>query len=332
MAATSSALFSTTRDQVISLCAVSMDDTTRLRRFVETATQQLSIACPCYEILLIDNAASQAVEETLTELQQELPGIRVLRLSRRCHPEIAYTAALDHCIGDFVVLLNMETDPPELALRLVQRLQESGRDLVMAQPRGGAVRKLSWRLRVVYGLAKRLLHHEFEQGFGHCCGLSRRLVNSMTKVRHRSRHFTYLGRLVGYRHDTIAYQPLEAPVRAISVWREFFDVVDLVIAHSAAPLRLASLLGLLASLLNLAYLGYILAVVVIKRNLAEGWLTTSLTSTGMFFLLFLIMTVLTEYIARILEESKQQPLYFVEYEASSSASTLDRQRLNVVGS
>jgi len=46
--------------------------------------------------------------------------------------------------------------------------------------------------------------------------------------------------------------------------------------------------------------------------------------------LFLIMTILSEYVSRILDETKEQPLYFVECEQNSTVSGLNRDRLNVV--
>jgi dolichol-phosphate mannosyltransferase len=104
----------------------------------------------------------------------------------------------------------------------------------------------------------------------------------------------------------------------------------MVIAHSLLPLRIATLLGVAASFLNLLYLGYILAVVIVKQRIAEGWLTTSLSHTVMFLVLFLILAVLAEYIGRTLEEAKDQPLYFIERESSSAVSCYDKSRLNIV--
>jgi dolichol-phosphate mannosyltransferase len=106
--------------------------------------------------------------------------------------------------------------------------------------------------------------------------------------------------------------------------------VDIIISNSAAPLRLGALLGLLASFANVLYFGYILAVTLVKRKLAEGWLTMSVTSTTMFFLMFLILAILSEYVARILDESKDQPLYFIESEMNSDVSSFQKDRLNVI--
>ena len=89
--------------------------------------------------------------------------------------------------------------------------------------------------------------------------------------------------------------------------------------------------GVLASFGSLTYLLYALVVALVKNKLAEGWLTTSVVISSMFFCLFIILAVLAEYVARILEESQQRPLYFIELEAESSAAPArDQGEFNVV--
>ena len=85
----------------------------------------------------------------------------------------------------------------------------------------------------------------------------------------------------------------------------------------------------LASVINLAYLVYVVAVTIVKRQIAEGWISTSLMTGTMFLLLFLVLTILSEYVARLTEEVQERPLYFVEFE-SSSAVTPAAAELNIV--
>lgn len=106
------------------------------------------------------------------------------------------------------------------------------------------------------------------------------------------------------------------------------------LSHSARPLRWTAWLGLLACSINLIYFGYIFVVTLVKQRIAEGWLTTNVMSTLMFFFLFLMLAVLAEYVSRILEETKDQPLYFVDYELDSPVMSYKKDegedRLNIV--
>ena len=104
----------------------------------------------------------------------------------------------------------------------------------------------------------------------------------------------------------------------------------MVISYSTQPLRWVSWLGLLASGLNLLYMVYVLATYLLRSRVAEGWTTLSLQASGMFFLLFLCLSVLSEYVGRILEESRDRPLYHVLEERNSNVLLANRDRTNIV--
>jgi hypothetical protein len=106
--------------------------------------------------------------------------------------------------------------------------------------------------------------------------------------------------------------------------------IDIIVANSKHPLRVVTMLGLLASILNLLYIGYIILVNIFKRNVMEGWTTSSLQNAGMFFFILLILTVISEYIGRILEETKDRPLYYVIDEKTSSVMLSSPEIRNVV--
>ena len=106
--------------------------------------------------------------------------------------------------------------------------------------------------------------------------------------------------------------------------------VSLIVTNSTRPLRYVALLGLLASLLNALYLVYVLVIALFKAHVAEGWITQSASVSGMFLFLFLILSVLAEYVGRLLEESRDRPLYFVAEERQSSVLIADATRRNVV--
>jgi polyisoprenyl-phosphate glycosyltransferase len=102
------------------------------------------------------------------------------------------------------------------------------------------------------------------------------------------------------------------------------------VGNSTRPLRLVGWLALLAAFLNLAYIGYVFAVRIFKTRVAEGWMTLSLQNAGMFLLLFLILAVVTEYVGRILDETRERPLYYIAEEANSSVMVPSAERRNVV--
>ena len=85
-----------------------------------------------HEIVLVDDGS---VDRTLEILEAEAahdPRIVVVALSRNFGHQAALTAALDHCSGDAVVVMDADLqDAPEVIPRFVEQFQE-GYDVVYA--------------------------------------------------------------------------------------------------------------------------------------------------------------------------------------------------------
>jgi dolichol-phosphate mannosyltransferase len=318
---------------VLSVSAILPPDLATIESFVRQMLDVLRTRYSYYELLLIDNGLTPGLNAQVQLLQGLLPNVRLVRLSRHYGLEVALAAALDHCIGDYVVVMDPAAHPPALVPTLVARAI-SGCDTVVAEP---ANQRPSWLERAVsapvYRLASRTLGFPLRPDESYFRVFSRRLVNSIIRIRSKSRYLTCLNGSVGLQSCTVYYEAPPARQLRSAVARvaqQLTAATDILVSNSATPLRFASFLGLLACAGNLFYLVYILAVSLFKARLAEGWLTTSLTHTLMFLMMFLIMSILSEYISRILDETKDQPLYFVESESNSTISAATHERLNVV--
>lgn len=316
---------------LVSVSVVLPRQVERLQERVEKALEVLAKSYEFYELLLVDNGSPLAVQAQVLELQQRLQNVRLLRLSRCYSREVALAAALDHCIGDYVVTMDLLTDPAELIPILITKAT-GGFDAVVAesqgQPKSFLERTVS---EPVYRLTSRMLGFSLHPDESYFRVFSRRLVNSIVRIRSRNRYLSCLNGIVGFQQCSVVYyQDAESPRESYRVLKQLFAITDILVSNSAAPLRLASLLGFVASLANVAYLGYILVVSLVKKHVAEGWITTSFTQTTMFLMIFVILSILSEFVARILDETKEQPLYFVEFETNSTVASPGGDRLNIV--
>ena len=93
--------------------AVRDGDVEIIDAFVEETNAALQGRFNYYEILLIDHGADDALAKRVEELQQRIPNVRLVRLSRAYDEEVAFFAALDGSIGDYVVLMDANFDPPD---------------------------------------------------------------------------------------------------------------------------------------------------------------------------------------------------------------------------
>jgi len=304
-----------------------------LAGFVDELVTVLRAEWRNHEVVLVDDGSRDSTRVVATKLLARHEGLRYLRLSKRCGPEVAILAGTDGVIGDVVVVLEPESDPPALLPKFIESARSSG-GIVFG------VRSRALAHGALYGLGRhfyaRSTAHIFELELPAQASLymafTRQALNAVSQIKDKSRALRVFGAVVGFPRSFITYDPLprRPSVRRKSVTEGLERGVSLLVTSSTRPLRYVALLGLGASLLSFAYLVYVLVVVLIRKRVAEGWVTLSVTTSAMFVVLFIILAVLAEYVGRLLEETRDRPLYFIAEERSSSVVELDQARRNVV--
>ena len=320
-------------DCFVSVVAPLFDDSVIIEDFVTDVIHVLRQNYANYELVLVDDGSNDDTATKLNAVLGRYECIRVIRLSRRFGEEIAIFAGLDTVIGDFVVVMIPNWDPPSLIPDLVHAAR-AGSEVVFgvsSAPRadtfliriGSAI--FDWYCRKVLKLNVPKSSTQFRV-------LSRQAVNAVITVKNVHRYLRILSADVGFARASLNYQPINrgGPSKRRGVWEAIALATDIIITASTHPLRFASWLGVLASSINLLYASYVVAIFFFKDRVAEGWTTLSLQSALMFFFVFLIMIVISEYIGHILVETLNRPLYYVLEEKNSSVLVADEDRRNIV--
>ncbi len=320
-------------DTFVSAVAILHDQTDLAGPFAREASDLLARHYTNFEVVLLDNGSHDGTAATVQPLLQQVRCLRYVRLSRGMDSETAFTAALDAAIGDFVVTLNPDFDPVDEIPAMVERCR-AGSDIVLgvdADPkRHGPIYRM---LREAYFAATRkALGVELPRGTTGFRALSRHAVNALTQFRQRRRYFALVASAIGFEPALHPYKRISRTGAKpdSSVSKAARIGVALVVHNSTLPLRLASITGLIGSLLSFLYSFYVLGIFFFKRDVAPGWTTLSLQVSGLFFLAFVVLALLGEYIARLLAESSDRPLYYVREEKSSSVPLAEPGRRNVL--
>lgn len=283
-----------------------------------------------YEIIVVDDGSADATRARIAEVQDRARNIQLYALARRKGDNIALTAGLDHAIGDMVVMLDPLLDPPELIPRMVERALD-GVDIVYALPRarigGGGLGQ--WATRgFVAGLA-RLNGVDAPQAMSSYRLLNRTVLNYMLAAVDRHRSLMFLPALSGYPYATLEYDRLAGA--AAPGGERVAKALDLVFSTSARPLRIITMMSLGISVMTLVYALYSVLIYVVRDDVAKGWTSLSLQISGLFFLVCIILAVMSEYILQILEATTQHPRYHIAAQRQSATMEIARDR-NVVAS
>jgi dolichol-phosphate mannosyltransferase len=154
---------------------------------------------------------------------------------------------------------------------------------------------------------------DLESDVGEFRLMSREVVEALAPLRERHRLIRGLVSWVGFRQTTL---PFERPGRVAGLTkfplRRMLELsLDGITSFSAAPLRVATALGVLAILLGAGYAGYAIWIGYVRGLGVPGW--TSLVILNVFFsgIVLVCLGLVGEYVGRIFEEVKHRPLYVV---------------------
>jgi glycosyltransferase involved in cell wall biosynthesis len=285
-------------------------------------------------ILYVDDGSRDATRALIEALAVTEPRVGLVALARNFGKEAAMTAGLDHADADAVVIVDADLqDPPELIATLWQHFLE-GHDVVYGVRRSRAGE--SWLKRATanafYRVIGQLSRTPIPADTGDFRLLSRRAVAAMRGLRERHRFMKGLFGWIGYRQIGVPYdrEPRAAGTTKWNYWRLWNFAIEGITSFSAAPLKIATYVGLLTSLCAFGY-----GVVVIVRTLLYGDPVAGYPSL-MVVMLFLgglqlmALGLIGEYLGRLYEEGKQRPLYLVDrligsqMTAEPTATTRDR--------
>lgn len=285
-----------------------------------------------HELVLVDDGSADSSWLIMNELAQTDASVRPLRLSRNFGHQAAITAGLDASRGDAVVILDGDLqDPPELIPELVARWRD-GYDVVYAvrDTRAGEPR---WRLAAIsvfYKLLRRFSGDDIPENVGDFRLLSRRVVEALSSMPERTRFLRGMTSWVGFPQTGVGYHREEryAGESKYPLRKLLRLALDGITSFSAVPMQLVAWLGFVLVGFCVAVLAWTIYTRLFTDQAPQGW--TSLLAVVLLLggVQLLSLGIIGQYIARIFEETKQRPLYFVV--DRSEAATVVREAVPTV--
>ena len=267
------------------------------------------------EVLLVNDGSKDNTLAKMQELHTKNPYVSYLSLSRNFGKENAMLAGLDFAEGDAVVLMDVDLqDPPELIPKMIQEW-ENGYDDVYARRRNRAGE--TWFKKASAHYYYRLLHKfadiDIPADVGDFRLLDRQAVNALCSLREKQRYTKGLFSWIGYKKKELLFDrdPRAVGNSKMSFIKLFGLAVDGITSFSVAPLRLASVLGLLISSIAFIYLLFVVGKTLLFGDPVAGY--PSMISIILFMggIQLVVLGIIGEYVGRIFNEVKDRPDYLV---------------------
>ena len=278
------------------------------------------------EVVYVDDGSR---DETLT-IARGLPAtaldLQVVALSRNFGKEAALAAGLDHARRGAVLFMDGDGQhSPALVETLVGHWQDGGYDVVYTakahRENEPALRRLGGR--IFYALLNWGSRHKIPEDAGDFRLLSPRAADALRRMPERNRFFKGLASWIGFRQLRVDYEPDQrAHGQTTFGWASLIGLsIEGITSFSVAPLRLASLLGLLLAFSALIFGASMLFEVLFYGIAVPGYPSVVVGLMVLGGVQLIMIGVLGEYIGKILSELKARPIYFVAEHSVKTAES-----------
>jgi polyisoprenyl-phosphate glycosyltransferase len=268
------------------------------------------------EIVYVDDGSRDDTFAVASSLPAKTLDVQVVSLSRNFGKEAALMAGLHH--ARFGAVLFMDGDgqhPAALIDRLVGHWLDDGYDVIYTAKANRESESWLRRLGVktFYSLINFRARHKIPEDAGDFRLLSPRAAKALGQLPERNRFFKGLASWIGFRQLRVDYDPADRTHGKTS-WN-IASLIGLSIegltSFSVAPLRLASLLGVVMAVVALIFGGMILWETIAYGKSVPGYPSLVVGMMVLGGVQLIMIGIVGEYIGKILSELKARPVYFV---------------------
>jgi dolichol-phosphate mannosyltransferase len=278
----------------------------RLKRVFETIDLD-------YEIIFVNDSSPTGDEEEIRRLCDRDAGVIGISHSRNFGSQSAFVSGLELSTGDAAVLLDGDLqDPPELIEALVEKWQ-AGYEIVYGVR---IKRNAAWHMQILYKLFYRVFKSlsdiKMPIDAGDFSLMDRKAVEHLLRFPERDAFLRGLRAWIGFRQTGVEYV---RPERAFgkstnNLLKNFWWAKKAIFSFSSKPLHYIQGIGLaifgLSALLT-AY--YLLNYLLNPSSRVPGITTIILLVLGVGGIQIFSLSIIGDYIGKILEEAKARPRF-----------------------
>lgn len=267
-----------------------------------------------YELIFVNDGSTDRSLDILKKFAADNKSVRIVSFSRNFGHEAAMIAGIDYARGEHIICMDADLQHPlESIFPIMEKFRE-GYDVIsmvrVSNISAGIIKNIT--SKAFYKIANKLsdqLH--LEENASDFFAVSRRAADVLrNNYRERVRFIRGYVQSVGFRRTTLEYTAAERAAGAshYSIRKLMRLSINTIVNFSNAPLKL----GIAAGILSLIAAIVMLICTLCATGYARETDTVITVMLFLFAVLFLIVGIIGEYLAIILSEIKNRPIYIVE--------------------
>ena len=266
-----------------------------------------------FELVFVNDGSRDQTWEMIEKAAEKNTHVTGIRFSRNFGKESAIFAGLANAEGDCIAVMDCDLQHPPETLVEMYRLWEQGYEVVEGVKRSRG--KESVLHRASAGMFYKIMSKAVQIDMSRASDfklMDRKAVEALLSMPERNAFFRALSSWVGYRTTSVEFDVQERTEGESkwSTWSLIKYAVRNIVGFSSAPLQMITVAGGL-TLFFAIVLGIQSLVKYFCGHALEGFTTVILLLLIIGSLIMLSLGIIGIYIAKISEEVKGRPRYFI---------------------
>jgi polyisoprenyl-phosphate glycosyltransferase len=265
-----------------------------------------------FEYIFIDDGSSDDTLKIIRSFKSDNI-IRTISFSRNFGHQSAVAAGINICISDAAIIMDADLQDPPYLIKNMLKYFLDGYDVVYAvrEQRKGESYFKKITAKIFYRFLNLLSDTKIPNDTGDFRLISKRVIIEFNKLNENDKYIRGLISWIGFKQKGFSYVRNErfAGTTKYPLKKMIFFALNGILSFSTRPLRIATYIGFILSILSFVSLAYVIYLRIFTENWYPGW------SAIMFSVLFIgsvqliAIGILGEYIGRIHNQVKNRPNY-----------------------
>lgn len=269
-----------------------------------------------FEIIAVEHGSTDGSFNKLLKLRKSDKRLKILRLSKNFgNVDAAIVAGLNYANGNAAITIMGDLQEPTKLIPKFLRKWEEHYEIVygIIKKRADFSKVRNINSIIFYKILRIMIGKQVPENASDYRLIDKKVILEIKSMPERNIFLKGLILWTGFRQTGIPY---ERDKRYAGESKADFATVlkvasNAIFSFSYVPLRLVSAFGILLSVISFAIVIFEISAVLLYGRQVPGLLSIIVLISFLFGVLFIILGIIGEYLARIYDEAKHRPIYII---------------------
>lgn len=270
-----------------------------------------------FEIVAVEHGSVDSTFEKLLYLRKKDKRLKILQLSKNFgNVDAALLAGLSVSSGNAVITMMGDLQEPPETISTFLRKWEQGYEIIygVIKKRADISKLRHFNSVLFYKILRLMIGKHFPENASDFRLIDKKVSEEINAMSERNIFLKGMILWAGFKQVGIPYERNQRYAGTSKA--DFLTVLKVasnaIFSFSYIPLRIVSFFGLTLSLLSFVIIIYEITSVIIHGREVPGLLSVIVLISFLFGILFIILGIIGEYLARIYDEAKHRPIYIIK--------------------